>query len=187
MILSLGTILFHQAQDLKVIQDFKHVGSLGAFPSEKNLKNSQVLGGSKVTGNAWDILISQCRWNMEHWSWSTGMLGKKWICWKDSTPEVEQQKPLKLNQPLSSNDHFSFGAFAVKVRGSVSLRKFLHPKMGMVKIQVMNHRPRLNWDRFNNELRVVSILYVPGSKLLIVGMVIPPLIGNPFIGCINSY
>ena len=29
--------------------------------------------------------------------------------------------------------------------------------------------------------------YVPGSKLLIMGMVIPPLIGNPYNGYINPY
>ena len=30
-------------------------------------------------------------------------------------------------------------------------------------------------------------LHVPGSKLLILGMVIPPLIGNPYNGYINPY
>ena len=30
-------------------------------------------------------------------------------------------------------------------------------------------------------------LYEPGSKLLVLGMVIPPLIGNPYNGYINPY
>ena len=29
--------------------------------------------------------------------------------------------------------------------------------------------------------------YVPGSKLVIFGMVIPPLIGNPYNGYVNPY
>ena len=29
--------------------------------------------------------------------------------------------------------------------------------------------------------------YEPGSKLLVLGMVIPPLIGNPYNGYINPY
>ena len=30
-------------------------------------------------------------------------------------------------------------------------------------------------------------LYEPGSKLVVLGMVIPPLIGNPYNGYINPY
>ena len=30
-------------------------------------------------------------------------------------------------------------------------------------------------------------IYVPGSKLVVLGMVIPPLIGNPYNGYINPY
>ena len=30
-------------------------------------------------------------------------------------------------------------------------------------------------------------VYVPGSKLVVLGMVIPPLIGNPYNGYINPY
>ena len=32
-----------------------------------------------------------------------------------------------------------------------------------------------------------NLKYVPGSKLLVLGMVIPPLIGNPYNGYINPY
>ena len=31
------------------------------------------------------------------------------------------------------------------------------------------------------------MLYVPWSKLVVLGMVIPPLIGNPYNGYINLY
>ena len=33
----------------------------------------------------------------------------------------------------------------------------------------------------------LQIQYEPGSKLLVLGMVIPPLIGNPYNGYINPY
>ena len=36
-------------------------------------------------------------------------------------------------------------------------------------------------------LFLVQHPYVPGSKLLVLGMVIPPLIGNPYNGYINPY
>ena len=36
-------------------------------------------------------------------------------------------------------------------------------------------------------LGLCHVLYEPGSKLVVLGMVIPPLIGNPYNGYINPY
>ena len=36
-------------------------------------------------------------------------------------------------------------------------------------------------------LMIDMILYEPGSKLVVLGMVIQPLIGNPYNGYINPY
>ena len=51
------------------------------------------------------------------------------------------------------------------------------------------HWPRRIDVSMPKEMRVYgsSILCVPGSKLLILGMVIPPLIGHPYNGYINPY
>ena len=45
-----------------------------------------------------------------------------------------------------------------------------------------------NWWRFIHPLfGKPSVLCEPGSKLLVLGMVIQPLIGNPYNGYINPY
>ena len=37
------------------------------------------------------------------------------------------------------------------------------------------------------DVKISNTEYVPGSKLLVLGIVIPPLIGNPYNGYINPY
>ena len=38
-----------------------------------------------------------------------------------------------------------------------------------------------------NKVQTERLSYVPGSKVLILGMIIPPLIGNPYNGYISPY
>ena len=45
----------------------------------------------------------------------------------------------------------------------------------------------LPWSEFALSLLQRIHTYVPGSKLLVLGMVIQPLIGNPYNGYINPY
>ena len=49
------------------------------------------------------------------------------------------------------------------------------------KIVTLNHLVRVPHSLFHN------MSYEPGSKLLVLGMVIQPLIGNPYNGYINPY
>ena len=42
-----------------------------------------------------------------------------------------------------------------------------------------------SWKHMQNQCKTLLLIYVPRSKLLILGMVIPPLIGNPYNGYIN--
>ena len=48
---------------------------------------------------------------------------------------------------------------------------------------------KATWDPNGlNEMALINGgLYEPGSKLVVLGMVIPPLIGNPYNGYINPY
>ena len=41
--------------------------------------------------------------------------------------------------------------------------------------------------KYQISLRIQICIYEPGSKLLVLGMVIQPLIGNPYNGYINPY
>ena len=40
---------------------------------------------------------------------------------------------------------------------------------------------------FHHGVNIINSVYEPGSKLLVLGMVIQPLIGNPYNGYINPY
>ena len=54
------------------------------------------------------------------------------------------------------------------------------PKQQMDGAIIGENTPRTSFDERGQS-------YVPGSKLLILGMVIPPLIGSPYNGYINPY
>ena len=45
----------------------------------------------------------------------------------------------------------------------------------------------LEWKKKGTEKSFILAPYEPGSKLVVLGMAIPPLIGNPYNGYINPY
>ncbi len=53
--------------------------------------------------------------------------------------------------------------------------------------QVGYPRQKNRWLRCITQVFRSKSIYVPGSKLPILGMVIPPLVGNPYNGYINPY
>ena len=66
----------------------------------------------------------------------------------------------------------------------------MNPMVHSVKNHLKKHKSKKYKKRKTHHVKNPSLgkpTYEPGSKLLVLGMVIQPLIGNPYNGYINPY